>query len=47
MILRNPLQPYSPAVLAWTLAMLALAIYAFDRALTTPVRKWGGDDDAR
>ena len=44
MILRNPLQPYSPAVLAFTYAMLCLAIYGIVRAVERPVDTWEGDD---
>ncbi len=46
MIYRNPLQPYSPAVLAWTFACLFAACYAFARAFETPVQTWGDDECA-
>lgn len=40
MRIHNTLNPYAPAVLAWTLAWLCLAVYAVDQALTIPLRSW-------
>lgn len=45
MIWRNPLQPYHPAVLALFFAGCLLAVYAFARALETPVQTWEDDDE--
>ncbi|MBY0490596.1 MAG: hypothetical protein K2R93_12210 [Gemmatimonadaceae bacterium] len=40
MMWRNPLQPYSPAVLALCYACLFVAFYAFALAISTPVATW-------
>jgi hypothetical protein len=43
-VIRNPLQPYSPAVLALFFAGCVLACYAFSRAFERPERVWEGDN---
>lgn len=47
MIYRNPLQPYSPAVIAWTFACLCALCYAWAMAFfwdRTPLATWGHDE---
>ena len=44
MLIRNPLQPYHPAVLALFFAGCLFVCYCFARSMD--VRTWEGDDEA-
>lgn len=46
-MIRNPLAPYPPAVLALTFALIALAVHAFLEACTKEVAGWGGTHDGK